>query len=180
MKIIAVGGVPGTGKTTIVQKIINRVEDWEVAKPADLLDSIYSPALNLYVLGKYQPWYEGEGYAQGTDRLSMAVQPKAIEFLQTCKSNILFEGDRLFTQGFLEACSAFGDLSIFLLNSDKTVLSERYEARGSEQSEQFIRSRVTKYSNLGTNFELMPLIEDYPNNNLEEQKIVLDKIAEML
>jgi len=180
MKIIAVGGVPGTGKTTIVRKIIDRIEDWEVVKPADLLDSIYSPALNLYVLGKYQPWYTGEGYAQGTDRLSMAVQPKAIEFLQTCKSNILFEGDRLFTQGFLEACSEIGDLSIFLLNSDKTTLQERYDERGSEQSEQFIRSRATKYSNLGTNFELMPLIEDCPNNNLDEQKIILDKIAEIL
>jgi guanylate kinase len=180
MKIIAVGGVPGTGKTTIIEKIIDRIEDWEVAKPAELLDSIFSPALNLYVLGKYQPWYDGEGYAQGTDRLSMAVQPKAIEFLKTCKSNILFEGDRLFTQGFLEACSAFGDLSIFLLQSNQETLQERYDERGSEQSEQFIRSRATKYNNLGTNFELMPLIEDYPNNNLEEQKIILDKIAEML
>jgi predicted ATPase len=180
MKIIAIGGVPGTGKTTVMRELLKRVEDWKQRKPADLLDSIYSEGLNLYVLGKYQPWYEGEGYAQGTDRLSMAVQPKAIEFLQTCKSNILFEGDRLFTQGFLEACSAVGDLSIFLLNSDKATLQERYAARGSQQSEQFIRSRETKYKNLGTNFELMPLIEDCPNNNLEDQKKILDKIAEML
>ena len=180
MKIIAVGGVPGTGKTTIVQKIIDRVEDWVAVKPAALLDSIYSEALDLYVLGKYQPWYDGEGYAQGTDRLSMAVQPKAIEFLTTNTSNILFEGDRLFTQTFLDACSDAGDLRVFMLQTDKTTLQIRYEDRGSTQSTQFIKSRETKYQNLGTNFDLMSCIEYHSNNNLDQQKAILESIAEIL
>ena len=177
--IVGVGGMPGTGKTTLMSKFINQVEDWRPEKPIDLLDSIYSPALDLFVLGKYQPWYEGTGYAQGTDRLSMAVQPNAIEFVRHTKSNVLFEGDRLFTQSFLELCSVVGELTVLMLGTDKRILQQRYEERNSSQSEQFIRSRETKLSNVGTNFDLMPYIEYHNNDTLEDQKKILERLGEI-
>lgn len=179
-KIVAIGGVPGTGKTTLVQKIISFVDDWKVCKPKELLDSIYSRSLNLYILGKYAPYYDGEGYAWGTDRLSMAVQPKASEFVKETTSNILFEGDRLFNQSFLELCVDEATTHICVLKASKETLMCRYEARGSEQSEKFIQGRETKYGNLLTNFSLMPYTEYMENSNSDDQEKIVASIKGFL
>ena len=180
-KIIAIGGMPGTGKTTLMNRIITELtDDWEVAKPAQLLDSIYSEKLNAYILGKYQPYYDGEGYAQGTDRLSMAVQPKAIEFLKETEANIIFEGDRLFTQSFLEECESLGETTIFILKVDSETLQERYDERGSDQSEKFLQGRRTKYNNLMSNFVLMDCIEEVSNKNVDDQQKILKKVLTLL
>jgi deoxyadenosine/deoxycytidine kinase len=180
-KIIAIGGMPGTGKTTLMKKIIESTDDWVVSKPADLLDSIYSNKLDLYIFGKYAPYYEGDGYAWGTDRLSMAVQPKATEFISNTKSNVLFEGDRLFNQSFLEHCvSLDAKTHIYVLTCDKDTLKCRYTDRGSEQSEQFINGRETKYGNLQTNFLLMMNMETMPNETPEDQYKIYSNILEAL
>jgi len=65
------------------------------------------------------------------------------------------------------------ELHIVFLNAPKTVLEQRYKDRGSDQSEQFLRGRETKYSNLLSNFDLMPYITEFANTNLEEQGKVL-------
>ena len=69
-KIVAVGGQPGTGKTTLFRKYMES-KSWKTVEPAKLVSAMYNEELDLYILGKYQ---EGETFA-GTDRLSMAVQP---------------------------------------------------------------------------------------------------------
>lgn len=168
-KIIAVGGSPGTGKTTLFRKFMERYE-WEKVEPKKMLPALYCKELDLYVLGKYE---EGETFA-GTDRLSMAVQPIATEFVKETASNILFEGDRIFNQSFLEMCMGLpADLQVVFLKAPKEVLQQRYQDRGSDQSETFLKGRETKYSNLLSNFELMPYITEFANTNLEEQAKVL-------
>jgi hypothetical protein len=64
-------------------------------------------------------------------------------------------------------------LVIVYLKAPKDLLEQRYKDRGSDQSEQFLRGRETKYSNLLSNFELMPYITEFANTNLEEQAKVL-------
>lgn len=178
-KIIAIGGMPGTGKTTLVNEIIDAASDWEVSKPIELLDSIYSKRLDLYIFGKYAPYYEGDGYAWGTDRLSMAVQPKATEFITNTTSNVLFEGDRLFNQSFLEHCvSLDAETKIYILTCDRNTLNTRYESRGSAQSEQFINGRETKYGNLQTNFLLMMNMETMRNETPEDQYKIYNNILD--
>jgi broad-specificity NMP kinase len=169
-KIVAVGGQPGTGKTTLFRKFMED-KKWETVEPAKLVSAMYNEEMDLYILGKYQ---EGETFA-GTDRLSMAVQPELQKWLKTTTSNILFEGDRVFNQSFLEFAMALPetDLQIVYLKAPKTVLEQRYKDRGSDQSEQFLRGRETKYSNLLSNFELMSYITEFANTNLEEQQKVL-------
>jgi broad-specificity NMP kinase len=169
-KIVAVGGQPGTGKTTLFRKFMEG-KKWENVEPAKLVSAMYNEEMDLYILGKYQ---EGETFA-GTDRLSMAVQPNLQEWLKTTTSNILFEGDRVFNQSFLEFAMALPetDLQIVYLKAPKTILEQRYKDRGSDQSEQFLRGRETKYSNLLSNFELMSYITEFANTNLEEQSKVL-------
>ena len=169
-KLIAVGGSPGTGKTTLFRKFMED-KKWIECEPAKLISAMYNEELDLYILGKYQ---EGETFA-GTDRLSMAVQPEIHKWLETNNSNILFEGDRIFNQSFLEFAMGLPntDLQIVMLNAPKSVLEQRYKDRGSDQSETFLKGRETKYSKIQSNFELMPYITEFNNTNLEEQGKVL-------
>jgi broad-specificity NMP kinase len=169
-KLIAVGGQPGTGKTTLFRKFIEG-KKWIEVEPAKLVSALYNEEMDLYILGKYQ---EGETFA-GTDRLSMAVQPEMQKWIQTHNCNILFEGDRIFNQSFLEFAMGLPntDLQVVYLKAPKEILEQRYKDRGSDQSEQFLRGRETKYSNLLSNFELMPYITEFSNTNLEEQGKVL-------
>ena len=169
-KLIAVGGSPGTGKTTLFRKFMED-KKWIECEPAKLITAMYNEELDLYILGKY---HEGETFA-GTDRLSMAVQPEIQKWIQTHNCNVLFEGDRIFNQSFLEFCMGLPntDLQVVYLKAPKDLLEQRYKDRGSEQSEQFLRGRETKYSNLLSNFELMPYITEFNNTNLEEQGKVL-------
>lgn len=169
-KLIAVGGQPGTGKTTLFRKFMEG-KTWEKVEPKKMLPALYCKELDLYILGKYE---DGETFA-GTDRLSMAVQPVAQEFVSETKSNILFEGDRIFNQSFLEFAMGLPetDMQVVYLKAPDAVLQQRYQDRGSDQSETFLKGRATKYSNLLSNFDLMPYITEFANTNLEEQGKVL-------
>lgn len=169
-KLIAVGGSPGTGKTTLFREYM-KDKNFQPVEPAKLVSAMYCAELDLYVLGKYE---EGETFA-GTDRLSMAVQPAVQEWIASHNCNVLFEGDRIFNQSFLEFAMGLPDtdLQIVFLSAPKGILEQRYKDRGSDQSEQFLRGRETKYSNLLSNFDLMPYITEFKNTNLEEQGKVL-------
>ncbi len=169
-KLIAVGGSPGTGKTTLFRKFMEG-KNFQPVEPAKLVSAMYCAELDLYILGKYE---EGEVFA-GTDRLSMAVQPAVSEWIASHNCNVLFEGDRIFNQSFLEFAMGLPDtdLQVVFLNAPKDILEQRYQDRGSDQSEQFLRGRETKYNNLLSNFDLMPYITEFANTNLEEQAKVL-------
>jgi broad-specificity NMP kinase len=176
-KLIAVGGSPGTGKTTLFRKFMEG-KKWIQVEPAKLISAMYCEELDLYILGKYE---EGETFA-GTDRLSMAVQPPMQEWIASHNCNVLFEGDRIFNQSFLEYAMGLPntDLQVVLLTAPKELLEQRYKDRGSEQSEQFLRGRETKYSKIQSNFELMPYITEFKNTNLEEQGKVLAFLEKQL
>jgi broad-specificity NMP kinase len=169
-KLIAVGGSPGTGKTTLFRKFMEG-KKWIQVEPAKLISAMYNEELDLYILGKYE---DGETFA-GTDRLSMAVQPPMQEWIASHNCNILFEGDRIFNQSFLEFAMGLPntDLQVVILTAPKELLEQRYKDRGSEQSEQFLRGRETKYSKIQSNFDLMPYITEFKNTNLDEQEKVL-------
>ncbi len=140
MKVIYIIGLPGTGKTTLMKRFMEQYE-WTPNRPIDLLDSHVSG--NIRVLGKYE---EGETYA-GTDRLSMAVSPKAIEYIQTRPDEVIIgEGDRLNSKTFFSACGE--DLTIIHLEVGDETRERRYKERGSNQSDKFIQTVRTKVSNV--------------------------------
>lgn len=173
MRVIAIGGEPGSGKSTLMKKII---EVFEVEPKYEEFKLVpYLQKDNIYILGKYE---EGEVFS-GTDRMSMAVQPEAIKFLATLPANaiVLYEGDRLFTASFLEHCLENYELDIIYLSTDKSVRQERYKERGSEQNETWLQGRETKIANILTNMVLMFNVSSYPNNNMDDQKHVLDSIV---
>lgn len=176
MKIIAIGGEPGAGKTTLMKKII---EYYKVQPEYDAFKLVpYLRKDNVYILGKYE---EGETFA-GTDRMSMAVQPEAVKFLASLPTDsiVLYEGDRLFNNSFLEHCNENYDLQIIYLKTDKEVRQERYKERGSNQNETWLQGRETKVANILTNMTLMFITNTYVNNNEEEQKHVFEAILNMM
>lgn len=177
-KIIAIGGEPATGKSTIMKSFLSRVTDWENVMPEKLVPAMYSKEHDLYVLGTYA---EGEMFG-GTDRMSMAVQPMATKFVQECKSNILFEGDRLFNQSFLELLADLPDteLEIIYIIANPNVIHDRHVSRNDSQSEKFIKGRVTKYENLKSNFILMGYSKTFVNETEEHLKTVVNHLAEKL
>ena len=117
------------------------IRDRKTDRPVDLLDSHVNG--DYRVLGKYE---EGEVFS-GTDRLSMAVSPKAVEFLSTKPDEVIVgEGDRLNNAGFFEAA---GDgLTIIHLTVSDEERERRYKERGSDQSDKFIQTVRTKCSNI--------------------------------
>jgi dephospho-CoA kinase len=176
MYVIAIGGEPGAGKTTLMKRIIEVTGVEPKYNEFKLVP--YLQKDNIYVLGKYE---EGEVFS-GTDRMSMAVQPEAIKFLASLPeySILLYEGDRLFTASFLEHCVEHYDTKIIYLKTDKSVRQERYKERGSNQNETWLAGRETKVSNIMTNFTLMFNTETFPNNTLEEQNKAFEYIKNIV
>jgi hypothetical protein len=174
MKIMAIGGEPATGKTTLIFELIKSTDDWQVLKPEKLLDIMYSKNLNLVILGKY----ENDGNIfQGTDRLSMAVQPDAVKFLQSSNSPILFEGDRLFNSKFIaEILKVTEDFKILILEAPQSVIDKRHVDRNDNQSDQFKNGRKTKIANITSSLELLDYIEFMNNSNKQEQQRVLSYV----
>jgi uridine kinase len=172
MKVIAIGGNPGSGKSTLMKRLI---EYYTPEKKYDEVKLVpYLQNNNIYILGKYD---EGEVFS-GTDRMSMAVQPEAIKFLACLPKDsiVLYEGDRLFTASFLEDCADKYDLKIFHLSTNAEVREERYKERGSNQNVTWLQGRESKINNILTNMELLFFVESFPNNNLTEQEIVFQSI----
>lgn len=173
-KILAIGGMPGTGKTTLMRRFMEE-SSWERVKPVKLVDCEYSKEKDLYIIGKYD---EGEVFA-GTDRLSMAVQPNAVEFVkENADVRIIFEGDRLFNGSFLRELMALPDteVKIILLTAPSNVLKLRYEDRGSNQSAEFLQGRQSKYDNLLMSFDLMEIIEERPNLTAVDAEATIQEI----
>jgi uridine kinase len=172
MRVIAIGGEPGSGKSTLMKKLI---EVFEVEPKYNEVKLVpYLQKGNVYVLGKYE---EGEVFS-GTDRMSMAVQPEAIKFLSTLPSDavVLYEGDRLFTSSFLEHCLDMYDLNIIYLQTKKEVRQERYKDRGSDQNETWLQGRETKIANILKNMTLMFSVTKFENNTLENQNVIVEHV----
>ena len=176
MRVIAIGGEPGSGKTTLMKRII---EHFGVEPKYSGVKFVpYLQKNNIYILGKYE---ENEVFA-GTDRMSMAVQPEAIKFLATLPADsvVLYEGDRLFTASFLEDCLEKYDLEIIYLSTEKTVRQDRYKERGSEQSESWLQGRETKISNILSNMTLMFNTHTFMNNTLKDQQHIFEQILKVV
>ena len=180
--LIALMGIPGTGKSTIMKEWMSRWE-WEYNRTG-LLDHYVSG--DLIVLGRYD---EGEVFS-GTDRLAMNVMPEAIEFLQKQEDKIvIFEGDRLSSSKFFRAALDLGyDLKVLNITVADNIREERYQERGSDQSKQFIESRRTKVKNLLDEFgpqmtlfgEELGYVTTLANNFPEDAEEISGHIASII
>jgi tRNA uridine 5-carbamoylmethylation protein Kti12 len=180
IKVLAIGGEPCSGKTTLIKRFIRESGmKFEKVKAAKLLDALYCKESNLYIFGIYD---DSTDVFQGTDKLSMAVQPSAVEFLEgLSEGTVIFEGDRLFNSKFLGCISEKvhpDNFRILILKAGQEVLNERHISRKDDQDDKFKNSRKTKISNIQANLDLREYMTSLPNNTSEDQEKLLGILKE--
>lgn len=159
MIILAIGGEPATGKSTLVQHIMKNFSNGQFHKAGALTYTHY-PLSDIIVLG----YYEIGNPFGGTDRLPMNVQPQAEIFIRSINNEmfkntlVIFEGDRLFNGSFLEFLNKENDRNIFItLRSSKTA--ERHALRDN-QNETWLKGRKTKIENIAKKFKVVERYSD--------------------
>ena len=146
MKVTMILGEPAVGKSTMMRKFLGYFDPTFVKK-IPYVTWHESQDGKVIVLGDYSN--EGHPYP-GTDRLSMACQPRVIELIFTWKSEgkdaVLFEGDRLGNDSMIKSLQYCGvDFQVVALTNNQ--LPERQAAR-TAQSNSFKSSRRTKLRNM--------------------------------
>lgn len=173
MKCVAIGGVPATGKTTLMKNIINILQPKKKFKYGLLRGYIQK---DISILGVYK----ANDIFAGTDKLSMAVQKDYQKYIDKIMMNTIFEGDRLFTKNnLLDICKKY-ETKIIILENDKQTLQERHIERGDNQSEKFKKGRATKINNIELELELQPYITKYKLNSHKESEDLAKVIVRYL
>ena len=162
-RILALGGKPATGKTTLLRDVINTYKPY-IKFNFGLVRGMYFSKHSLYIIGIYD-----KSVFSGTDKLSMAVQPDFIRFCsKITDGKILFEGDRLFNQSLFNKVNC--DIMIIEVNENTEKL--RHKKRNDNQSQKFIKSKHTKIENIKKNNS----VNLYNNNTKKQYKEILNKI----
>jgi len=160
-----IAGLPVTGKTTLMRQIRDKLNFLPKCLVHGLLR--YEDYPNHVIFGIY----DGETF-DGTDKLSMAVNKDALEFLKTNKKKVLIEGDRLFNKKFLEGAESLGyDVKVTVLfTTSLPELLKRYRQRGKMQSPKFIKGRQTKLNNIRQLFSCTSVDSTHPlKDNIIQQ-----------
>lgn len=173
MRFVALIGEPATGKTTITKKVLEQLGPWEKIEAPYILAMDFKDS-KVIVLGMYD-----EQIFSGTDRLSMAVEPKMKEWLLSNQENykdyvVFFEGDRLGTLNFFKWLKEnFKDNFFFHVNASDEVKHLRHEKRGDSQTDKFLKGRETKYKNILNSMDGIILMQ---NDTEEDLKVCYESI----
>lgn len=202
MNVLAIGGEPGVGKSTAVQRVIVEL----LARGYDREDGSYTITHkgrrvtvhgvefvgerpyyreHVIILGKYA---DGDTFP-GTDRESMGVAPAAEALLQalaakeseTASVFVLFEGDRLFTRSFLLACARVATVRVCVLKATPEQLETRRKGRGSDQDSSWLKGRASKVAGIERWLEEgAERVERLNNGNPEEIDNLAATLIELL
>ena len=177
MKIIAIGGVPATGKTTLMRCVIDKYFSQKESKRFKwkTIVGVHDPSTKNIIIGVYDT-----GMFSGTDRLSMQAPRDFKIWLTKLKDkdvNIFFEGDRLFTASVLKFIDELKIDRYFLrLNVCKKSRDFRAKERSDTQTDQFIKGRYTKLDNIEKEIS----IESWDHENENDTNEILKSFERFL
>jgi hypothetical protein len=142
-------GAPGVGKSTVMAELTEGLPRVPRSEPFahdwlhERIDGFLKPPVAVELGARREAF-------SGTDALGMAVNPRACEWIGLAPAPlVLGEGDRLANARFLGAAQRAGyAVTLAYLVAGSKTLEQRRAARGSTQSEQWIKGRVTKADNL--------------------------------
>lgn len=179
MKVIVIGGYPGSGKSTIVRKVITELEQQGKKFKNNRRGIItWMESKEIVILGSYAP----DEKFPGTDRLPLNAQPEAQRFILDARRDwptkvLLFEGDRLFNDKMLTFLAENGmDVILCIVFTAKPLLEARRKKR-SEQNESWRKGRETKVDRISMTY---PVHHHLQNNTKEDQEqSVLELVQEI-
>ena len=177
--VLAIGGPPASGKTTLMKKIFALADDWsEKRQPVKLLDGYYSKKLNTWTLGVYE---DSGGTFQGTDKLSKQVPPQLVKFIRENADkpvNILFEVANVVTSKTLgEIVDCDINFAMLRLMVASSLKESRHNVRGDKQNDQFKKAKETQIENVATNPKLFDSVVEVRNENNHDQATILKMIS---
>lgn len=179
IKTVGIGGEPATGKTSLMVQILSTLGASRTLSYKKLVKGHFYDDAKVVVIGVY----DGSLFA-GTDRLSMAVLPEAIAFLNQLASRpaydgwtVLFEGDRLFNAKLFDAAQKLGELTLFLLSASDEELEKRHGDRKDNQNPTWLAGRRTKYKNLQGQYPIKVLPNDSVWMQAKNLKLILQEIS---
>jgi hypothetical protein len=150
-KFIAIGGEPATGKSTLMKRIIDKIEilsEKSFSEQKFFGLPVMANGSGVIIFGVYET---GHLYG-GTDRFAMNIQPaaenfakKALQSMNESGFTIIFEGDRLFNEKYLDYLVRLGHiLKTFVIECDTAEKERRHRERGDKQNEIWKKGRITK------------------------------------
>ena len=176
MKVIVIGGYPGSGKSTIMRGVIKELEQ-QGKRFKDNRKGIisYMETDGITILGTYAP----DEKFPGTDRLPLNAQPDACKFIReiaaTGKDVVILEGDRLFNDKMLTFLNETGyNVVLCIVFTAKHLLESRRERR-SEQNASWRKGRETKVDRLAMTY---PVQHHLQNNTQEEQESCVNELLQ--
>ena len=179
--IIVIGGIPCSGKSTLMREIISGLGSAENVEPMKLFSC--QKHNDILVLGRYA---EGEPFG-GTDRLSYGTIKKFREFIDKEHTNykhIIFEGDRFFRAVDVEWLLDKHDSKVLILTVDAEEEARRHKERNDTQTEKWLRGRRKQIHNICEDLSFTHP-DKYKNhfrqvNNKEDMYVVKDEINKYL
>jgi hypothetical protein len=176
--VLAIGGPPASGKTTLMKQIFALADDWsEKMQPVKLVDGYYSKKLNTWILGVYE---DSVGTFQGTDKLSKSVPPQLVKFIRENASkpvNILFEGANVVTAKTLgEIIDCDVNFALLRLMVADSLKKRRHKVRGDRQNDQFKKAKETQIENVATNPKIFDSVVEVRNENPEDKATILKMV----
>ena len=179
--IIMIGGIPCSGKSTLMREIISELGSAENVEPMKLFSC--QKHNDILVLGRYA---EGEPFG-GTDRLSYGTIKKFREFIDQEHKNykhIIFEGDRFFRSVDIEWLLENHDAKVLILTVDAEEEARRHKERNDTQTEKWLDGRRTQIKNIMVKCGMITpsKVKEHLRqmNNKEDMYIVKDEIINLM
>jgi len=166
MKVIVVGGYPGSGKSTITRAMLKILEGQGHKFKSERKGLVsWMESDKLIILGSYK---EDELFP-GTDRFPLNVQPEAQRFIFSRipeDKTIFFEGDRLFNDKMLKFLEHNAQVVLCIVTMSRELLEERRDQR-SEQNASWRKGRETKVDRISMTYAVHHHLKSDTQQDLE-------------
>jgi len=177
MSVVMMGGVPCSGKSSIIKRVIHGLGSGENIEPMTLFPCQRHD--DILVVGRYP---EGQTFG-GTDRLSYATISKFTDFIlqeYPKHKHIIIEGDRFFRVKDIEWLVHGYDTKVYVLQVSSSELKKRHFYRKDKQSDKWLKGRNTQIQNILTNLVLMGELNIRTNDTQEDSQELVREIRDLI